>query len=120
MFSSAVEKIGSFFKRKKSSCFYPLTFAKKLIPMMKIRLLLFVLVAQFLFIDVSAQKQFRALLVTTTRGWHHEALHAGVLAIQQMGVKNNFDVVLWEDPNGFTDKYLSQFNVVIFLHTTGN
>jgi len=73
-----------------------------------------------LFSRADAQKQFKALLVTTTRGWHHESLHSGVLAIQQLGVKNNFDVTLWEDPNGFTDKYLEQFKVVIFLNTTGD
>ena len=70
--------------------------------------------------SVSGQKQFKALLVTTTKGWHHESLHAGVLAIQQLGVKNFFDVSLFENPNGFTDKYLEQFHVVIFLNTTGD
>ncbi|MGC4103581.1 ThuA domain-containing protein [Ferruginibacter sp.] len=74
----------------------------------------------FIFSSTMAQKQFKALLVTTTRGWHHESLHAGVLAIQQLGIKNNFDVVLWEDPKGFTDKFLEQFKVVIFLNTTGD
>lgn len=66
------------------------------------------------------QKQFRVLLVTTTRGWHHESLHSGVLAIQQLGVKNFFDVVLFEDPNGFTDKFLQGFQAVIFLNTTAD
>ena len=65
-------------------------------------------------------KQFKALLVTTTKGWHHESLHSGVLAIQQLGIKNYFDVVLFENPGGFTDKYLEQFKVVIFLNTTGD
>lgn len=69
---------------------------------------------------MAQSKQFKALLVTTTRGWHHESLHAGVLAIQQLGVKNFFDVVLLEDPEAFTDKYLEQFKVVIFLNTTGD
>jgi type 1 glutamine amidotransferase len=68
----------------------------------------------------TAQKQFKALLVTTTRGWHHESLHAGVLAIQQLGIRNNFDVVLFENPAGFTDKVLESFQVVIFLNTTGD
>ena len=72
------------------------------------------------FMANAQQKQFKALLVTTTNGWHHESLHSGVLAIQQLGVKNYFDVVLFENPNGFTDKYLEQFQVVIFLNTTGN
>ena len=66
------------------------------------------------------QKQFKALLVTTTKGWHHESVHYGVLAIKDMAVKNYFDVVLLENPNGITDDYLKQFQVVIFLNTTGD
>jgi type 1 glutamine amidotransferase len=83
---------------------------------------LFVFAAmQFLFIAPSwAQKQFKILLVTTTRGWHHESVHAGVLAIQELGRHNNFDVVLWEDPGGFTDEYLKPFQAVLFLNTTGD
>lgn len=69
---------------------------------------------------IAQTKQFKALLVTTTKGWHHESIHAGVLAIQQLGVKHYFDVVLFENPGGFTDKYLEQFRVVIFLNTTGD
>jgi type 1 glutamine amidotransferase len=72
------------------------------------------------FTVAAQQKQFKALLVTTTKGWHHESLHSGVLAIQQLGVRNFFDVALFENPNGFTDKYLEQFQVVIFLNTTGD
>jgi hypothetical protein len=87
---------------------------------MKLKPLLFALFCQTIFLSSMAQKQFKALLVTTTRGWHHESIHAGVLALQQLGAKNYFDVVLWEDPNGFTDQYLQQFSVVIFLNTTGN
>ena len=35
---------------------------------------------------LSAQgKQFKVLLITTTRGWHHESIHAGVLALQDLG-----------------------------------
>jgi uncharacterized protein len=70
--------------------------------------------------NVNAQKQFKALMVTTTKGWHHESLHAGVLALQELGRKNFFDVVLLENPNGFTDKYVEQFQVIIFLNTTGD
>lgn len=89
--------------------------------MNRLKLLMVLVVLQFSFaFKSSAQKQFKILLVTTTRGWHHESLHAGVLAIQQMGVRNFFDVVLWEDPGGFTDEYLKQFQAVVFLNTTGD
>ena len=66
------------------------------------------------------QKQFKALLVTTTKGWHHESVHYGVVALKDMAIKNFFDVVLLENPNGITDDYLKQFQVVIFLNTTGD
>jgi hypothetical protein len=69
----------------------------------------------------SAQnKQFKALLVTTTNGWHHESLHYGVVALKELAIRNYFDITLFENPNGFTDKYLEQFQVIIFLSTTGN
>ena len=67
-----------------------------------------------------AQGQFKALLVTTTRGWHHESIHAGVLAIQQLGLKHNFQVDLLQDNNGFNDNTLANYQVVIFLNTTGD
>jgi type 1 glutamine amidotransferase len=89
--------------------------------MKAVKSFLFFLIVQICFCFIAtAQKQFKALLVTTTRGWHHESVHSGVLAIQELGRKNFFDVVLFEDPNGFTDKYLEQFQVVIFLNTTGD
>jgi type 1 glutamine amidotransferase len=82
---------------------------------------LYIIALFFCLNSTNAQtKQFKALLVTTTKGWHHESLHSGVLAIQQLGVKNFFDVVLFEDPKSFTDKNLEQFKVVIFLNTTGD
>ena len=86
------------------------------------RFFIYFLLVQTCLCDLvtAQQKQFKALLVTTTKGWHHESLHAGVLAIKELGVQNFFDVVLFENPNGFTDKYLEQFQVVIFLNTTGD
>ena len=85
------------------------------------KLIVITLLVQTFFCNMTnAQKQFKVLMVTTTRGWHHESLHAGVLAIQELGRKNFFDAVLWEDPRGFTDQYLTQFQAVIFLNTTGD
>jgi type 1 glutamine amidotransferase len=84
------------------------------------KFLILLLVQFFLLWAVAQQKQFKALLVTTTRGWHHESLHYGVIALKDLAVRNFFDIVLFEDPNGFTDKFLEQFQVVIFLNTTGD
>jgi uncharacterized protein len=83
---------------------------------------LFLALALQVFISLpgSAQKQFKALLVTTTNGWHHESLHWGVIALKDLAARNFFDVVVYEDPNSFNDKFLEQFQVVIFLNTTGD
>ena len=62
-------------------------------------LIIFFLVQPCLCLIATAQqKQFKALLVTTTKGWHHESLHYGVIAIEELARKNFFDVVLFEDP----------------------
>jgi len=78
------------------------------------------LLLQVLCSNTFAQKQFKALLVTTTKGWHHEALHYGFVALQQLAQKNEFTLDLFQDPGSFTDKNLQQYQVVIFLHTTGD
>jgi type 1 glutamine amidotransferase len=86
-----------------------------------IKLLMLLLVAQTcIFSSINAQKQFKALIVTTTNGWHHESLHSGVIALKEMAARNFFDAVLMEDPGSFNDKALEQFQVVIFLNTTGD
>ncbi len=82
--------------------------------------LIFLIAAIFLSTTTNAQKQFKVLLITITNGWRHESVHAGVLAIQQLAVRNNFDVVYFDDPNSFTDKNLEQYQLIIFLTTTGN
>lgn len=90
---------------------------------MKSKLFIAPLLAAFiLFFNAghAQQKQFKALIVTTTKGWHHESLHYGVVALEEMATRNFFDVVLFQDPNSFTDSFLKQFQVIIFLNTTGD
>jgi type 1 glutamine amidotransferase len=47
-------------------------------------------------------------------------LHSGVIALKELATRNFFDAVLFEDPSSFNDKFLEQFQVVIFLNTTGD
>ena len=67
-----------------------------------------------------SQKQFKTLLIASTRGWQHESVHAGVLALQQLATRNHFELTYWDNPGGFTDQYVQQFQAIIFLNTTGN
>jgi type 1 glutamine amidotransferase len=66
------------------------------------------------------KKQFRALLVTKTAGWHHESINEGVAAIKKLAERNFFDVQWHQDAIPVTDKYLENFQVLIFLNTTGD
>jgi len=68
----------------------------------------------------SFAQQFKVLLFTKTDGFHHESIHEGVTAIRQLALRNNFTVSWQENSSVFNDKDLANYNVVIFLNTTGN
>ncbi len=76
----------------------------------------------FLFTTSLAQekKQFNALLVTKTAGWHHESINEGVTAIKELATRNFFNVQWHQEGATVTDKYLENFQVIIFLNTTGD
>ena len=66
------------------------------------------------------KKQFSALLVTKTAGWHHESINEGVAAIRALATRNFFELQWHQDGMAITDQYLSNFQVIIFLNTTGD
>jgi len=88
--------------------------------MRSLRSLFFLLPVLFLTVSCYAQKQFKALVVTTTKGWHHESQHYGVVALKEMAQKQEFTLDVFQDPKGFTDQNLKQYQVLIFLNTTGD
>ncbi len=67
-----------------------------------------------------SKKQFNALLITKTAGWHHESINDGVTAIKSLAEKNFFNVTWSQDGVLITEKYLQNFQVIIFLNTTGD
>ncbi len=62
----------------------------------------------------------KVLVYTKTEGFRHTSIETGVKTIQQLGAENNFEVVYTEDASKFTVTFLTQFNLVIFLNTTGD
>ncbi|MBI1226978.1 MAG: ThuA domain-containing protein [Bacteroidetes bacterium] len=74
----------------------------------------------FAFSSFAQGKQFKALLFTRTQGFHHESINEGVTAIKAMAQRNFFDVAWHEDPAKFNDEELKQYDVIIFLNTTGD
>lgn len=69
----------------------------------------------------SFAQQFKALLFTKTDGWHHDSINAGVTAIQDLSKLHDFEV-FWSEDAGrvMNDNWLKDYDVVIFLLTTGN
>lgn len=65
--------------------------------------------------------QFRVLMITTTDGWHHESINDAVPAIRTLAQKHFFEVV-WEEniDRMFTEDGLKDFDVILFVSTTGD
>ncbi|HSI80122.1 MAG TPA: ThuA domain-containing protein [Solirubrobacterales bacterium] len=70
----------------------------------------------------SAQEQprFSALVFSKTAGFRHDSIPAGLTAIEELAAEHNFSVDATEDAAAFTDENLANYDVVIWLLTTGD
>ena len=69
----------------------------------------------------SIEKQDAKVLVfSKTNGFRHESIPDGIRAIQQLGQQHGFTVETSEDSTVMNEDYLKDFNVIVFLNTTGN
>ena len=86
-----------------------------------------VLLVCFIFltsIKLYAQ-QFKVLLYTSPDRWHDKTIPAALEQFEKLADKHNFDLV-WAQANGnenvknvFNDKYLSDVDAIVFLHSRG-
>lgn len=67
-----------------------------------------------------AQNKFSVLVFSKTEAFRHASIETGQAAIQKMGAEKGFGVTLTEDASQFTEKNLKNYNVVLFLSTTGD
>lgn len=88
---------------------------------LKISPLIFLLGFFFFSTEVIAQNspQFRALVFSKTKGFRHQSIPDGVVALKKLARDNIFDIYTTEDEDYITDQNLSRFDVVILLSTTG-
>lgn len=63
---------------------------------------------------------FGVLIFSKTAGFRHDSIPAGVAAIRQLGLENNFDVHATEDAAIFNTDSLAKFRVVIFFNTSAD
>jgi glucose/arabinose dehydrogenase/type 1 glutamine amidotransferase len=66
------------------------------------------------------QQPFSALVFSKTAAFRHDAIPAAIGAVEQLGVEHGFTVTATEDAAAFTDANLAQYDVVIWLLTTGD
>ena len=70
--------------------------------------------------EAAAEESFDALLFSKTAAFRHSNIDEATTAIQALAADNNFTVTATEDSTVFTDANLEQYEVVIFLSTTGD
>ena len=60
------------------------------------------------------------LVFSKTAGFRHDSIPQGIAAIQKLGTENGFTVDATEDATAFTDANLAQYDVIVFMSTTGD
>jgi type 1 glutamine amidotransferase len=74
-----------------------------------------------LFPSVAAAAPLTKVLVfSRTAGFRHDSIPAGITAIRNLGSQNGFAVDATEDAGAFTTQNLAQYQVVVWLSTTGD
>ncbi|HUH46521.1 MAG TPA: ThuA domain-containing protein, partial [Arenibacter sp.] len=62
----------------------------------------------------------RVLVFSKTMGFNHASIPKGIVAIQQLGMENKFQVDTTKNAEVFNDGDLKKYSAIIFLSTTGN
>ena len=70
--------------------------------------------------DPGADPLENVLVFSKTAGFRHTSIDEGIVAIQELGADNDFEVDATEDSAQFTSSNLAQYDAVVFLSTTGD
>ncbi|WP_407561879.1 ThuA domain-containing protein [Streptomyces sp. 184] len=60
------------------------------------------------------------LVFSKTAGYRHDAIPAGIAAVERLGAENGFSVTATEDAGAFTAGNLARYQAVVWLSTTGD
>lgn len=66
------------------------------------------------------QNNPNVLVFSKTSGFRHKSIPAGIKFMSELSNKNNWKVDFSEDANDFTNENLQQYNVLVFLNTSGD
>jgi cytochrome c len=65
-------------------------------------------------------REIKVLVFSKTASFRHESIPAGIEAIRSLGKKHDFLVDTTESSDSFNEKTLKNYNVIVFLNTTGD
>ncbi|WP_061965136.1 ThuA domain-containing protein [Demequina aurantiaca] len=66
------------------------------------------------------EPEFKALVFSKTAGYTHTSIPTAIAAIEQMGEDEGFEVDSTDDAGAFTAENLEQYDVVVWVSTTGD
>lgn len=87
---------------------------------MKLILSIFSLILFLTSITPAQAQESDVLVFHKTEGFWHESIPAGYQAIERLGEDENFNVDVAGEADDFTEEGLQDYDLVIFLNTTGN
>lgn len=89
---------------------------------MKRLLICFIAICSVIFFQgfINQSKNAKILVFSKTKGFRHNSIETGKLAILQLGLKNNFEADTTENADAFTEENLKKYAAVVFLSTTGD
>ena len=79
-----------------------------------------VLIVLLVFIANVCKATESVLVFTKTEGFRHESIEIGVQTIKELGSQKDFKVTHTENSEVFSNENLKQYDLVIFLNTTGD
>lgn len=86
----------------------------------KVLIGLVILVAAAYFYLTRDTRVIKVLVFSKTASFRHESIPAGIAAIKELGKAHGFSVDTTESSDVFNEKTLKNYNVIVFLNTTGN
>lgn len=81
--------------------------------------LLLLAVAAYFYVTRDT-RVIKVLVFSKTQAFRHESIPYGVKAIRELGKQHDFTVDTTESSESFSEKNLKNYNVIVFLNTTGD
>ncbi|MEM7235083.1 MAG: ThuA domain-containing protein [Planctomycetota bacterium] len=80
----------------------------------------FSLIPELVVVPAPPEPSFRVLIFSKTSGFRHGSIGPGIAAVRALGLEHGFSVDTTENAALISDQNLAQYDVVMFLNTTGD